>query len=192
MSSRKSRGNRNNKTKLIIGAVLLLLLLAVGLYFILNKEEEPEKDTRKTSTTGSSTGSSKTNYVKPPEQDSSTNTEFIKARDKLLALYEDPTKPKLTDTDKTALFKQIEIAESKLQEFRQKYTTIMTENVEMRRSMDSVKNNQTAFLALKNERDTLNAKMQSLLEENQALKNFKEEYEKTRKDMISFNWTYGD
>lgn len=108
MSSRKSRGNRNNKTKLIIGAVLLLLLLAVGLYFILNKEEEPEKDTRKTSTTGSSTGSSKTNYVKPPEQDSSINTEFIKARDKLLALYEDPTKPKLTDTDKTALFKQID------------------------------------------------------------------------------------
>jgi hypothetical protein len=92
----------------------------------------------------------------------------------------------------TALFKQIEIAESKLQEFRQKYTTIMTENVEMRRSMDSVKNNQTAFLALKNERDTLNAKMQSLLEENQALKNFKEEYEKTRKDMISFDWTYNN
>lgn len=109
MSSKKRKGNtdRSRKIKLIIAAVLVLLLLAVGLYFILNKEE-PVKDTRKTSTTGVSTGSSKTDYVKPPEQDSSTNTEFIKARDKLLALYNDPTKPKLNDADKTALFKQID------------------------------------------------------------------------------------
>lgn len=100
----------NNRGVLL--GLLLLLFVAAGLYYyyyIYLPNKEDNENNENTSTTGSSVGTSKTDFQREAESDSTTNKPFLNVRDKLKNYYlSENTNPIITDDEKKTLLKQFD------------------------------------------------------------------------------------
>lgn len=124
--SRRKRSNsyddepeRTNNLPLIIGAIFIVLLIGImGILYFGGSNSTNTSTTKKLSSESSGTvgsggekassGTSSQSYTKAPEDDITTNTAFIAARNKLKMLYDGTSTVKLNDADKAAILKQID------------------------------------------------------------------------------------
>lgn len=104
--------DKSDNTVLIIGSFLIFIVIAIVSILLLESSNKPvtKKPIVSDDVTADTTPEKKlsTNYETKLEDDITTNSPFIEVRNKLKGLYDGTSEVKITDADKTIMFKQID------------------------------------------------------------------------------------